>query len=488
MNRFKISGRRRAAMLGVLVIAAGITAAFAQIEHRSAPVPQPVAIQTAKTGPAPGGYADVIEKATPAVVSISTAKMVKTSAGFPPMDPFFRRFFGEDPEGRTPRPHKESATGSGVIVTPDGYILTNNHVVDQATDIRVTLFDRREFKARLVGTDPKTDIAVIKIDASGLPVLAFADSSKVRVGDFSIAIGNPFGIGQTVTFGIVSATGRGNLGIEDYEDFIQTDAAINPGNSGGALVNTRGDLIGVNTAIISPGGGNNGVGFAIPANLARNVMEQLVAKGKVTRAYLGLRLQPLTPQLAAAFGLKDAGGALVADVEPGGPAAQAGLRRGDVILKFNGEPMNDVAQLRIRAGGEQPGSTARLEIWRDGAATTSEVKLAEMPDSEVASGRLKDSGNGPLDGVELSQLDARTLRQLELPPATQGVLVAGVDPSSAAAEAGLRRGDIIQQVNRKPVRTPEQIDSAISAGGAKPVLLTVLRGGNTMFLAIEVHS
>jgi serine protease Do len=339
-----------------------------------------------------------------------------------------------------------------------------------------------------VGTDPKTDIAVIKIDASGLPVLAFADSSKVRVGDFSIAIGNPFGIGQTVTFGIVSATGRGNLGIEDYEDFIQTDAAINPGNSGGALVNTRGDLIGVNTAIISPGGGNNGVGFAIPANLARNVMEQLVAKGKVTRAYLGLRLQPLTPQLAAAFGLKDAGGALVADVEPGGPAAQAGLRRGDVILKFNGEPMNDVAQLRIRAGGEQPGSTARLEIWRDGAATTSEVKLAEMPDSEVASGRLKDSGNGPLDGVELSQLDARTLRQLELPPATQGVLVAGVDPSSAAAEAGLRRGDIIQQVNRKPVRTPEQIDSAISAGGAKPVLLTVLRGGNTMFLAIEVHS
>ncbi len=396
------------------------------------------------------------------------------------------RFFDDGSRGlRLPPGHKETAAGSGVIVSPDGYLITNNHVVEKATQITVSLSDGREFKARLIGADSKTDISVLKIEAANLPTLAFADSSKVRAGDLALAIGNPFGIGQTVTLGIVSATGRGNLGIEDYEDFIQTDAAINPGNSGGALVNSRGDLIGINTAIISPnGGGNNGVGFAVPSNLARHVMEELVAHGKVARAYLGVMLQPLTPQLAAALGAKDSNGALVADITPDGPAAHSGLEKGDIIREFNGEPVTDSGRLRLKVGSAEPGSVAHFKVWRNGSERQIAVTLAELPSTMAASNNYAPSQGSPFDGVALSDLNPRILRQLNLPPTAEGVLVTGVDPGGPAAEAGLRRGDIIQQVNHKPVTSVAQLEKLLPPSGSKALLLTILRDGNTQFLAL----
>ena len=294
--------------------------------------PPAVTVRSDATAAPAAGFASVVKKDLPAVVSISTSKTVKQTAI---SDPLFERFFGNGGM-RMPSNRKEHALGSGVIVSPDGYILTNNHVVDNATEINVVLLDKRELKAKLVGGDAKTDIAVLKIDAGNLPTVTFANSARVQIGDYALAIGNPFGVGQTVTMGIVSATGRGNLGIEDYEDFIQTDAAINPGNSGGALVNSQGDLIGINTAIISPNsGGNNGVGFAIPSNMARSIMDQIVTRGKVSRAYIGVTLQPVTPALAKAFGMKEAKGALVGEVNADAPAARAGIKPGDVILEMN---------------------------------------------------------------------------------------------------------------------------------------------------------
>ncbi len=484
--------RLRVAVVAGALVVGGLTAALAQRNHGLMPDHAPLALRMGDPAPASGGYADVVAKDTPAVVSISSARVVKASAedgGLPFMDPFFRRFFGDGGGDSMPRRHKETAAGSGVIVTPDGYVVTNNHVIDKSTQIAVTLSDRREFKARLIGADPKTDIAVLKIDASGLPTLAVADSSKVRVGDLALAIGNPFGIGQTVTLGIVSATGRGNLGIEDYEDFIQTDAAINPGNSGGALVNSRGDLIGINTAILSPnGGGNNGVGFAVPSNLARHVMEELVAHGKVTRAYLGVMLQPLTAQLAAALGAKDSHGALVADITPDGPAAHSGLQKGDIIREFNGEPVSDSSQLRLRVGSAEPGSVAHFKVWRKGSELPVAVTLAEMPSTMAASGSQAPSQESPLNGVELRDLNSQVLRQLELPATTQGVLVTGVDPAGPAADAGLRPGDIIQQVNHTAATSVAQLEKLLAQSGRKTLLLTVLREGNTLFLALEAQS
>ena len=269
--------------------------------------------------------------------------------------------------------------GSGVIVTKDGYILTNNHVVDNADEVKVTLQDGREFTAKVIGRDPKSDVAVIKIDANGLPVVPMADSDKVEVGDIVLAIGNPFGVGQTVTTGIVSATGRGNLGIEDYEDFIQTDAAINPGNSGGALVDTEGRLIGINTAIFSRTGGNMGIGFAIPSDLARSVMDSLIQYGHVTRGYLGVMIQDLTPALAKEFKLKDSTGALVGDVVPKGPADKAGFKDGDVVLEYNGKKVPDSRRLRLAVGDTKPGTTVPVKILREGASKTLEVTVQQPP-------------------------------------------------------------------------------------------------------------
>src|SRR5579864_4597958 len=396
-------------------------------------------------GPSRTGFAPVVKSVLPDVVNISTSKVVKASDrnqfdvpdGMPP---FFQQFFGQqfgpNSENRTPRQRdqREDSLGSGVLVSPDGYILTNNHVIDGATDVRVTLADKRQLKAKVVGTDPKTDIAVLKVEGSGFPAITIGDSSKVQVGDYALAIGDPFGVGQTVTMGIISAMNRGNLGIEDYEDFIQTDAPINPGNSGGALINDRGELIGINTAIISHGsGGNQGIGFAIPVNLARKVMDQIVDHGKVTRAYLGIMVQDITPGIERAMNLKDMKGVLVGDVTPSGPAAHSGLERGDVILEVNGKPMDDSRQLRMTISMMSPDSTVKLKVLHSGNPSDVSVKLGELPNDQEQAKSEEGSSQGALEGVTLENLDSQTAKELGLPAATTGVVVTDINQSTALA-------------------------------------------------------
>ena len=480
-------------------------------------------------GPSQTGFAPVVRKVLPAVVNISSSKIAKVPTEFQQCrncrtiscsvnfsatasitnsakarimakaitkaaatassaipSSAIAQFRGQPqvPEQR------ETGVGSGVIMTQDGYIVTNNHVVDGASNVTVTLSDKREFKAKVVGTDPKSDIAVMKIDANSLPCITVGDSSKVQVGDYALAVGDPFGVGQTVTMGIVSATGRSHLGIEDYENFIQTDAPINPGNSGGALVNDRGELIGINTAIIAHGSeGNQGIGFAIPANMARNVMEQIVDHGKVTRAYLGILPQDVTPDLAKQFGEKEARGALVADVSAGSPAEKSGLERGDIILDVNGKPVTDSNDLRMTISMMAPDSDANLKVLRSGSDKDISVKLSPMPAELGAKNNSgdnsEDNGNGSassaLSGVAVQNLDAQAANQLGLSPNTKGVVVTKVDPSSDAAEAGLRQGDVIQEVNRQPVRNTAEFERAMHGSNDKPLLL-VNRNGSTMYL------
>jgi serine protease Do len=349
--------------------------------------------------------------------------------------------------------------------------------------VRVTLSDRREFQARIVGTDPKTDIAVLKIEAGSLSPITIGDSSKVEVGDTALAIGDPFGVGQTVTRGIISATGRGNLGIEAYEDFIQTDAPINPGNSGGALINDRGELVGINTAIITHGsGGSQGIGFAVPANLARQVLDEILKNGKVTRAYLGIFPQDVTPGIAKAFGEKEPRGVLVGDVSPSSPAQAGGLRRGDIILEVNGKPMTDSNQLRMNISMMKPGSEAKLKVLRDGSTRDMDIKLNELPNEEAENKTEKGDEEQALEGVEVSNLTPEIAKQLNLPATTTGVVVKHVSPSSPLADSGLRRGDVIQEVNHKPVKSVSDLQSAIRKDAKDPLLL-VNRGGQTLFIS-----
>ena len=360
-------------------------------------------------------------------------------------------------------------------------------MVDGATDVRVTFLDKREMKAKVVGTDSKTDIAVLKVDAKDLPVLAFADSSKVKVGDIALAMGQPFGLGQTVTMGIISAKGRNGLGIEGYEDFIQTDAAINPGNSGGALVDGRGELIGINTAILSHGsGGNQGIGFAVPINMARAVMDQVIAHGKVVRGYMGVFPEDITPAMAASFHLTDARGALMGDVSSGSPAAQAGIQRGDVVVEMEGQKIEDSNQLRLRVSMTAPGTTIHVKLLRDGAERTVAVKLGELPNDAQRSGVTGGSpGSGALDGVSVEELDSQTLQQLHLPPGTKGVVVSEVADGSSASVAGLEPGDVIQEVDRARIGSVSDFDRAVRRGPGHTVLLLVNRHGNTSYIAIE---
>jgi serine protease Do len=436
-----------------------------------------------KEGPSSTSYAPIVKEVLPSVVNISTSKVVKANEdAMDQMDPMFRQFFGQGGM-EAPKDRREKALGSGVIVSPEGYILTNNHVVDGATDVKVTLSDKREFKARVVGADPKTDVAVLKIDAGNLAPLTIGDSSKVEVGDVAIAVGDPFGVGQTVTKGIISAKGRGGLGIEDYEDFLQTDAPINPGNSGGALVNDRGELIGINTAIISHGsGGSQGIGFAVPANLARQVMDQILKNGKVVRAYLGILPQDVTPTMAKAFGEKDAKGVVVGDVTPSSPAQENGIERGDIILELNGKPVNDSNQLRNSISMMPPGTSVKLKTLRNGSERDVTVKLAEMPTETAKLNSQEEGGNQALDGVEVSNLNPEIAKELGLPSSTTGVVVNGVDPSSKMAESGLRRGDVIQEVNHQSVKNVSEFQSALKKGGDEPLLL-VNRGGRTLYIA-----
>jgi len=430
-------------------------------------------------------YAPMLKSVLPSVVNISSSKVVKAHAdGMEQlqMDPMFRQFFGN---GGTeiPKDRKEKALGSGVIVSPEGYILTNNHVVEGATDVKVMLSDKRELEAKIVGTDPKTDVAVLKVDGSNFSPITIGDSTKVEVGDVAIAIGNPFGVGQTVTRGIISAKGRGGLGIEDYEDFLQTDAPINPGNSGGALVNDRGELIGINTAIIShESGGNQGIGFAVPSNLARQVMDQILKNGKVVRAYLGILPQDVTPGMAKAFGEKEACGVVVGDVTPSSPAQESGIQRGDILLELNGNPISSANQLRMNVSMMTPGTSVKVKLLRNGNEREMTVKLAEMPTETAKLNSNDNGGSKALDGVEVTTLSPEIAEQLGVPANTTGVVVSGVDPSSKMADAGLRRGDVIQEVNHQAVKNVSEFQNALKKSGDDPLLL-VNRSGRTLFIA-----
>ena len=489
------------ARVAIYCIAAGVTGiAIGSRAYHNYTAPPPVVTAAPATTAAPAGlqtsFAPIVDKDLAAVVNISSSKVVRSSGGndIPSfmMDPVFRQFFGDDfgRQRRNPGPQYQRSLGSGVIIRSDGYILTNNHVIDGATDITVTLLDKREFKAKVIGTDAKTDLGVVKVDTKGLPALALADSSKVRVGDIALAMGTPFGLGQTVTMGIISAKGRNGLGIEGYEDFIQTDAAINPGNSGGALVDVRGDLIGINTAILTRGGGNQGVGFAIPINLAKSVMDQVIAHGKVTRGYMGVGPEDISPAMAKAFHLTDMRGVLIGNVEPGSPAAQAGIQRGDIVYEINGERVEDSNQLRLRISSTAPGTTVRLKILHDGAERTVSIKLVEYPNETARNGAtndLRDNGGttNALDGVQIEDLNYQDLRELRLPPSTKGVVVTDVTNGSPAAMAGLQSGDVIQEMDRERITSAADFDRAMRRSAGRTVLLLVNRGGTTRYVAVE---
>jgi serine protease Do len=494
MNKKSFLRRPQAALLSAALLLAIGGVGLAGASFLGYPQPSlALKLASADEGPSRTGFAPVVKRVLPAVVNISSSKVTKIPTEFfgqTPDDPLFRQFFGNESNGPFQAPRqmpeqREQGLGSGVIMTTDGYILTNNHVVDGAAEVRVTLADKREFKAKVIGTDSKSDVAVLKIDAANLPCITVGDSSKVQVGDYALAIGDPFGVGQTVTMGIVSATGRSHLGIEDYEDFIQTDAPINPGNSGGALVNDRGELIGINTAIIAHGSeGNQGIGFAIPSNMARTEMEQIVKTGKVTRAYLGIVPQDVTPAIAQAFAEKEPRGALVGDVSANSPAQKGGLEKGDIILDVNGKPVSGSNDLRMRISMMAPDTMVSLNVFRDGTEREVAVKLGELPTTEAeASNQNGGPANSALSGVSVENLDADAAHHLGLPPNTPGVVVTNVSPSSEAAEAGLRRGDVIQEVNRKPVKNTSDFERAVHSSKEKPLLL-VNRNGSTMYLAV----
>ena len=428
--------------LGALVLTAALAPGFAPPVSAAQPLPE-IAGKGLPT------LAPLIAQVTPAVVNISIKSRSPAEDNPLLRDPFFRRFFNV-PD----RPPQEMAAGSGVIVDArQGLVITNHHVIKNAAQVIVTLKDRRQFPATLIGADPATDIAVLKIEAPNLTALKLGDSDQLNVGDFVVAIGNPFGLGQTVTSGIVSALGRSGLNIEGYEDFIQTDASINPGNSGGALINLRGELIGINTAIIGPSGASVGIGFAVPVNMARGVMTQLVRFGEVRRGRLGIDFEDLAPDAAVALKLPTADGALISTVQPDSPAAKAGLRRGDVVLAFNGRPVRSGPDLRNRLGLTPVGDTIELTVFRDGNKLT--VKLQIAPPQGIASG---DAQIVPqLAGLKIANIDRTTPQGARV----EGVLVVGIETGSVAAGYGLRPGDVIAAVNRQRVRNINEFLAAM---------------------------
>ncbi len=442
-------------------------------------VPQDAVNTLTKWSSAMAAVADAVK---PSVVNISTSRTVKAPETNPLFeDPFFRRFFG--PGFEHPRERKAMSLGSGVIVDKNGYILTNNHVIKGAEEIKVTLFDKREFKGKVIGADPKTDLAVVKIDATGLPAMKWGNSDDLKVGNLVLAIGNPYGLNQTVTSGIVSATGRANVGIADYEDFIQTDAAINPGNSGGALVNARGELVGINTAIFSTTGGYQGIGFAIPSSMAQVVMNSLIKTGKVVRGWLGIWIQPLSPELAKKFGLKEETGALVSDVVEDGPAAKAGIKGGDLIVEFDGKTISGPTQLRNLVANTAPGTEATVVFIRNGKKETTKVKIEEQKPEQTAQAPAK--LNNVLNGVHVQELTPILRRQLGIPGRVQGVIIAGIDQDSPAVDT-LQPQDIIMEVNRIKIRTIGDYTQAVSRIKPKDsVLLLLDRGGQIFYLTIS---
>lgn len=435
-------------------------------------------------------YADVVSAVAPAVVTIRSQRVVRAPRQFPFFnDPFFRDFFGDRYGAPAPRSQIQRGLGSGVVITKDGYILTNHHVIDGAEEIRVEMTDNRGYDAKVIGDDPRSDLAVLKIGANDLPMLTLGDSDHVRVGDVALAVGNPLGIGQTVTAGIISAKGR-KTGLSDgsFESFLQTDAPINQGNSGGALVSTAGELVGINSQIVSPTGGNIGIGFAIPAEMARQVMDQLLRSGQAPRGKLGVTVGPLTSALAEQFGYKGMKGALVQDVEPGQPAARAGVRPGDIITEFQGRQIEDPGQLRNLIAQTAPGATVKLKVWRDGAMRELSATLGEVARSTpTGAGDRPEAARSALAGVRVENLTPDLLRRLVLPPETRGVVAADLAADSNAAEAGLRHGDVIVEINRQPVGSVTEYGAAVQKAGKKNVLLRVRRAEGARYIAVPAN-
>lgn len=430
--------------------------------------------------------AEVTSAVKPAIVNIRSTKAVAVQGVPSPFfnDPFFREFFGDQfrNQQQQPKQRHQSGLGSGVIVEKDGYILTNNHVVKDTDEIMVRLLDKREFKGKIIGTDQKTDLAVIKIEADNLPVIKLGDSDKLKVGETVIAVGNPFGLSQTVTSGIVSAKGRADVGIADYEDFIQTDAAINPGNSGGALVNIRGEVIGINTAIFSTSGGYMGIGFAIPSNMARMVMDSLRQKGKVVRAWLGVSIQPVTPELGKQFGLQDEKGALVAEVVEDSPAEKAAIQTGDIILAYDGQEIGDPTGLRNLVAATAPGKVVTIKIIRDGKPLTIKATVTEQPGTMQQSVETADN---LLKGVQVQNLTPELKKKLQLAARVTGVIVADVTDGSPA-EGTLMKGDVIMQVNRTNIGNVKDYETVVAGIKANQgIMMRIYRNGSASYLTLS---
>jgi serine protease Do len=445
-------------------------------------------------------YAPIVKKVAPSVVNIYSTRFVKERLISNPFlnDPFFRQFFGNQFPGDTrERTRKEQSLGSGVIVSADGYILTANHVVAEADEVKVSIADsKKEYPAKIIGRDRATDVAVLKIQAGNLPAVTLADSDQLEIGDVVLALGNPFGIGQTVTMGIVSATGRSGLGFNGYEDFIQTDAAINPGNSGGALVDAEGRLVGINTAIISRSGGNQGIGLAVPVNMARNVLERLVSGGKITHGYLeGIIPQDLDAGLAKQFNLASEDGALIGDVTPDSPAQKAGLQPGDVIVSVNDKAISGVENLKVTIAQMEPGKPVTLKLVRNGANKTVVVTLGELPGDTVAvtdAQASPETGSAKTDalaGVTVGDLNPRLRQLLRVSDSIQGTLVTEVTPDSNSAAAGLQPNDLIVEINRQPVANSEDAVRLCRAARGEQILVKVWRRvgdfAGTRYLSVD---
>ncbi|HET6646661.1 MAG TPA: DegQ family serine endoprotease [Pyrinomonadaceae bacterium] len=456
-------------------------------------LPSPPAQPVTSSAGVRTSFAEVVNRVSPAVVTIRTESRSRSPRQFPFMDdPFFRRFFGD----RLPTvpEQRQRGLGSGVIVSTDGYILTNHHVIDGAEEIEIEMTGRQPLDAKLVGSDPPSDLAVLKINASDLTALALADSDKVQVGDLVLAVGNPLGIGQTVTMGIISAKSRRTgLSNGSFEDFLQTDAPINRGNSGGALVDSNGNLVGINSQILSPSGGSIGIGFAIPSNMARDVLDQLLKNGEVRRGHLGIVVQPVTEDMAANLSLNNVRGLIVSQIQPGSAAERAGMKRGDVILALNGNAVSDPNSFRNDVAGTPPGNTVTLRVLREGneqelRATLEEFKVEERPVSPVRNNSSESRGDqtGKL-GLAVQPLTPAIAQQLGISAETQGLVVVEIDPAGPAADSGIQRGDVIEAVNQQPVRTVAEIRTALERSGDKPVLLLVNHKGTTIFLTIRLH-
>ena len=450
---------------------------------KKAPSPESVAFLKSLSA----ALADVAEAAWPSIVNVSTTSTVTMQENpFGDMfnDPFFRRFFGDQFENNQgpKKKFKSSSLGSGVIVSENGYILTSNHVVKGSDDIKVTLFDKRELKGKIVGTDPRTDLAVIKINATDLPIAKIGESAMLKAGDVVLAIGAPFGLNQSITMGIVSAVGRSNVGIADLEDFIQTDAAINPGNSGGALVNTNGEVIGINTAIFSTSGGYMGIGFAVPSDMAKTVMESIIKQGKVIRGWLGVSIQDLTPELAKSLNIKEQSGALVADVLRESPAEKAGLKRGDVVKEFNKKPVENATTLRNMVSATAPGKSIEMKIVRDGKEQTLTVTPSEFKEKKAVK---KIQYNNVLKGITVQELNTTIRDRMDLPSSATGVVITDIGQESPA-QGILQPNDVILEVNRKEIGGLNDYDQIASKiGETDSVLLLIYREGGTIYITLR---